>query len=100
MGGSKEEPRTLAEIIDAEQEFFDKFWYVRSIAYHDERELPDDIRAGMMANRERVEATYGRDELWKAIGPGHDGAWQYGYINGKLATLRWVLGSEWDFLDT
>ena len=41
-----------------------------------------------------------RDELWKAIGPGHEEAWQYGYISGKLATLRWVLGSEWDFLDT
>jgi hypothetical protein len=27
-------------------------------------------------------------------------AWEYGYISGKLATLRWVLGSEWDFLDT
>jgi hypothetical protein len=39
-------------------------------------------------------------ELWKAIGPGHEEAWQYGYISGKLATLRWVLGSEWDFLDT
>ena len=54
----------------------------------------------MMAHRERIEAEYGRDELWKAIGPGHEEAWQYGYINGKLATLRWVLGSEWDFLDT
>jgi hypothetical protein len=31
---------------------------------------------------------------------GHQEAWQYGYISGKLATLRWVLGSEWDFLDT
>jgi hypothetical protein len=95
------EPRTLAEIIEAEQEFFDKVWYVRSIALHDEeRELSDDIRTGMMANRERAEATYGRDELWKAIGSGHDEAWQYGYISGKLATLRWVLGSERDFLDT
>jgi hypothetical protein len=45
-------------------------------------------------------ALNGRDELWKAIGPGHDEAWQYGYISGKLATLRWVAGSEWDFLDT
>jgi hypothetical protein len=26
-------------------------------------------------------------------------AWQYDYINGKLATLRWVLDSERDFLD-
>ena len=56
----------------------------------------------MMTARERVEAEYGRDELWKAIGPGQrsEEAWQYGYISGKLATLRWVLGSEWDFLDT
>jgi hypothetical protein len=79
----------------------DKVWYVRSIVYDDDkRDLPDDTRTGMMASRERVEAKYGRDELWKAIGPGHDEAWQYGYISGELATLRWVLGSEWDFLNT
>ena len=57
-------------------------------------------RARSRVARERMEAKYGRDSLWKAIGPGHDAAWQYGYISGKLATLRWVLGSEWDFLDT
>jgi hypothetical protein len=91
---SEEEPRPLAEIIEAEQEFFDKVWYVRSMVYDDgKREIPDEIRTGMMANRERVEAKYGRGELWKAIGPGHEEAWQYGYISGKLATLRWVLGS-------
>ena len=46
---------TLAEIIEAEQEFFDKVWYVRSIAYEDDkRQLPGDIRAGMMTARERV----------------------------------------------
>jgi hypothetical protein len=98
---SEEEPRTLAEIIQAEKEFFDKVWYVRSVVHDDdERELPNEIRTGMVANRERVEAEHGRDELWKAIGPGREEAWQYGYISGKLATLRWVLGSEWDFLDT
>jgi hypothetical protein len=44
-----EEPRTLAEIVDAEAEFFDKVWYVRSIVGSPERddaELPDDIREG------------------------------------------------------
>ena len=97
---SEEEPRTLAEIIEAEQEFFDRVWYVRSIAHDDERELPGEIRTGIMASRERVEAEYGCDELWKAIGSGHEEAWHYRYISGKLATLRWVLGSEWDFLDT
>ena len=96
-----DEHRILAQIVEDEQEFFDRVWYVRSIVHEDDRgDLPDDIRAGMMSARDRVEAAHGRDELWKAIGPGHDEAWEYGYISGKLAALRWVLGSEWDFLDT
>ena len=99
---NEEEPRTLAEILEAEQEFFDRVWYVRSIVHADagNEEVPEDIRSGAVSARQRVEEKYGRDELWKPIGPGHDEAWEYGYINGKLATLRWVLGSEWDFLDT
>jgi hypothetical protein len=99
---SDEEPRTLAEIVQAEQEFFDRVWYVRSVVHSDEDkpDLPDGIRTGMMTGHQRIEAKYGRDELWKPIGPGHDEAWEYGFINGKLSALRWVLGSEWDFLDT
>jgi PIN domain len=98
----QEEPRTFAEIIEAEQEFFDRVWYVRSIVHADteNEDVPPDVREGASAARKRVEEKYGRDELWKAIGGGHDEAWEYGYISGKLATLRWVLGDEWDFLDT
>jgi hypothetical protein len=44
--------------------------------------------------RERVEKTYGAEDL----GP-YD-AFDLGMLNGKLSALRWVLGSEWDFLDT
>jgi integrase len=62
------------------------------------RELMD--RKGILTARAKMEAKYGRKELWKPIGRGHDKAWEYGYINGKLSALRWVLGSEWDFLDT
>ena len=80
---SEGESRTLAEIIEAEQEFFDKVRYVRSIACDDKRELPGDIRTGIMANRERVEAEYGRDGLWRAIASGHEEASQYGYISGN-----------------
>ena len=98
----EEEPRTLAEIADAMEEFFDRVWYVRSMVHSDaeNEEVPENIRAGARTARQRVEDRYGRDSLWKPIGPGHDEAWEYGYISGKLATLRWVLGSEWDFLDT
>jgi hypothetical protein len=101
-----EEPRTLAEIVDALQEFFDRVWYVRNVVRIDKEvaDLPEDIREGTFQEKlaafAPMEEKYGREELWEAIGPGHDEAWQYGYISGKLATLRWVLGSEWDFLDT
>jgi hypothetical protein len=84
-----EEPRTLAEIAAAEQEFFDRAWYARRVEHSDD----EDVRYP------ELEARYGRDELWKPIGDGHDEAWQYGFISGKLSALRCVLGSEWDFLD-
>jgi hypothetical protein len=98
----EEEPRTLAEIVEAEQELFDRVWYVRSIVHYgaENEELPEDLRERVLAARKRVEDKYGHESLWKPIGPGHDEAWVYGYISGKLSTLRWVLGSEWDFLDT
>jgi hypothetical protein len=35
-----EEPRTLAEILEAEQEYFDKVWYVRALI------LEEKIKAG------------------------------------------------------
>jgi hypothetical protein len=73
-----DEPRTLAEILEAEREFFDKIWYVRKLI------LEEKIEAG----------EHGRD----AVGPWDD--WGWGFVHGKLSALRWVLGSEWDFLDT
>lgn len=84
-----EEPRTLAEIIQAEQEFFDRVWYVRRVVHSEDENM----------SYPELEAKYGRDELWKPIGDDHDKAWEYGFISGKLSALRWVLGSEWDFLD-
>ena len=90
--------RTEAEIIAAEQEFFDRVWYGRSMM-HSPAELrangtPEDIIGGMLSSRKEVEEKYGKDNL----GPYSDFEW--GMINGKLSALRWTLGDDWDFLDT
>lgn len=95
-----EEPRTLAEIIEAEQEFFDKVWYVRKLIMRekiedgDEDPLSEEMNERVDAAMRAVEERYGVDN----VGPWDD--WRWGFVNGKLSALRWVLGSEWDFLDT
>jgi hypothetical protein len=52
------------------------------------------LRAAVLAARADVEARYERESLE----PLHD--FDLGMIEGKLSALRWVLGDNWDFLDT
>jgi hypothetical protein len=97
----EEEPRKLTEITAAEQEFFDRIWYHRSLQHEYQLEAagdgPDIDRLLAIAGpgRRRVEATYNEPGQ---LGPYTD--FELGMLNGKLSALRWVLGSEWDFLDT
>jgi hypothetical protein len=97
----REEPRRLDEIQEAEQELFDRIWYQRSLArewkYEDggDQEGLENLRGIAGPGRRRVEEKFGGAEN---LGPYDDFEW--GMINGKLSALRWVLGSEWDFLDT
>ncbi|HLP50550.1 MAG TPA: PIN domain-containing protein [Chitinophagales bacterium] len=107
-----EEPRSFNEILLAEGELLDKVWYNRhqNWLYHIEKgehkivsksngaynpkETPMEIYNGARKAAAKVEKKYGMENL----GPWDDFEW--GMINGKLSALRWVLGSEWDFLDT
>lgn len=97
----QEEPRRLAEISAAEQEMFDRVWHHRSLQReyqlrNDGRDAAADSNASYAsAARERVEATYTEPGQ---LGPYTD--FELGMLNGKLSALRWVLGAEWDFLDT
>ncbi|MBU1259846.1 MAG: hypothetical protein KKE31_00625 [Planctomycetes bacterium] len=91
--------RSDDEIGAAIEEFFDKVWYNRhqELAYNVENGIetvnPEIWKQAKKA-AEKIEAKYPPEEL----GPYDDFEW--GMINGKLSALRWVLGDEWDFLDT
>jgi len=51
----------------------------------------------MLAGMKRVEAKYGGRAALRRY---YKNDFEWGMINGKLSALRWVLGDEWDMLDT
>ena len=54
----------------------------------------ETVWAGALAAAKKTEDEVGSENL----GPWDDFEW--GMINGKLSALRWILGDEWDMLDT
>jgi hypothetical protein len=110
-----EEPRGLSEILEAEDLLFHQVWYNRHWVLRDKvergmvkvveqeptgpRRIPEttiqrDVWEGALRSAKRVEQHYGK----KNLGPWDDFEW--GMVNGKLSALRWILGDEWDMLDT
>jgi hypothetical protein len=95
----EEVPRTFTEILAIEQELYDKIWYNRhqQQVYKAQHGIDgvtkQQVKVGEAAAKKKEE-TYGKINL----GPYNDFEW--GMLNGKLSALRWVMGSEWDFLDT
>jgi PIN domain len=108
-------PRRFVEIQDAISKLIDQVWYnrhqvwneklqsseARLIENHEERgkdplglRIHRGVWEGAEASARRLEEQHGTDDL----GPWDDFHW--GMINGKLSALRWVLGDEWDMLDT
>ena len=93
------EPRTMDEIANMSQEFVEKIWFDRhlSLRYRVEQgieKVDPKIWEGALKSTEKVIQKFGEDNL----GPYSDFEW--GMLNGKLSALRWVLGEEWDMLDT
>lgn len=107
--------RSVSDITDATDELITKIWYDRhqvsrhKIASGKEKivdKLPDvpwtkrknliqrDIWEGALRAAAKVERRFGRDNL----GPWSKFEW--GMMNGKVSALRWVLGDDWDMLDT
>ena len=50
----------------------------------------------MRAAQRRIEEQYGVEELMKNV----ESDWAWGFLSGKVSAIRWVLGYEWDMLDS
>lgn len=106
----EDQTRGLQEILGSMDELVDKVWYNRHMnrVYNIEQGfvavIPDDVKRkssgdihehiwnGALAAAEKVKSKY------EDTGPWDDFEW--GMLNGKLSALRWVLGDDWDMLDT
>ncbi|MFW9343932.1 PIN domain-containing protein [Xanthomonas perforans] len=106
----EDETRGLQEIMSAMDELFDKVWYNRhmNMIYHLDNGDIEVVPAGTnrygndvihedILSQAKVAAQRVR-EKYEDTGPWSDFEW--GMLNGKLSALRWVLGDEWDMLDT
>lgn len=93
------ENRSVDEIIDYIELFTDKIWYdrhqlLKARVENKETEVEPEIWKGALAAAKKLEERIGLENL----GPYSNFEW--GMINGKLSALRWVLGEDWDMLDT
>lgn len=91
--------RRVSEIIAVADELFDRLWYGRSAAaMTDERpeDYSEEIWAGAQAAARRVEEQYGIEGLRSNTATQFD----WGMLSGKISAIRWVLGDEWDNLDS
>ena len=91
--------RPQGEIAAALTEVEEKLWLDRHRMLMERDEArgaswDERVKERAKAAASRIEAKYPALEL----GPYSDFEW--GMLNGKLSALRWVLGSERDFLDT
>lgn len=89
--------RRVSDILAAEAEVSDRLWYGRKP--HDDAIPADwdaDIVQGMLEAKRRMEEQYGYDELMKDV----ESDWAWGFLSGKVSALRWVLGFDWDILDS
>ena len=92
------QPRRTDEINEAADLLWHQVWYNRHQNLRHKvkngEPIAPDVWKGALAAAKRVEKQYGK----KNLGPWDDFEW--GMINGKLSALNWVMGEEWDFLDT
>ncbi|MFP3569822.1 PIN domain-containing protein [Paraburkholderia sp. SIMBA_030] len=116
----QEEPRGISELMEAHELLFDQVWYNRH-KYHAWQIERGKVK--VVAEKEwnalfnadkKNHGKYTVDSVWKKgqaaalriekkSGKENLGPWSnfdWGMINGKLSAIRWMLGDEWDMLDS
>lgn len=93
--------RNDSSILEAEHEFMDVIWYDRKLVLlqnikEGKETIDPEIEKGMFAAMRATEKKYGKRKLRNY----YHNDFEWGMLNGKLSALRWVLGDEWDMLDT
>jgi PIN domain len=112
----RENPRGLHEILEAEELLFHQVWYnrhtnLRWAVEHGKIKIVDrDMWVAKGSNNQKYifdtvyeGAKRSAAKTRKKHGPENFGPWtdfEWGMLNGKLSALRWVMGDEWDMLDT
>jgi hypothetical protein len=91
--------RTEEEVYSALERLVDQIWYNRHQGLKErvakkETTVAPEIWKGALAAAKKIEKKYGEENLW------HESDFEWGMLNGKVSALRWLMGDEWDMLDT
>lgn len=115
-----EETRGISDLLREHELLFDQVWYNRH-KYHEWEIETGNVKIVTKAQYDTLIAKDRRkhskiiiDSVWELgkaaarkveagrgkenLGPWTDFEW--GMVNGKLSAIRWMLGDEWDMLDT
>jgi len=114
--GYEFEPRSLSEMVDAMDMLTEQVWYNRhkNLAWEIKHKKVKVVTQEEWVKAGSNNSTHIVDSVWDgarraaadtlkrlgkaSCGPHDDFEW--GMINGKLSAIRWMLGDDWDMLDT
>jgi hypothetical protein len=87
------------EILKVEQELYDKLWLMRHLILKDDNkdDLEKFYETHSSKKEQEIRNKIKADEMLKIE---MNDLFYMGKIMGELSAVRWVLGHEWDMLDT
>ena len=110
------DPRGLHELLEAEDLLFHQVWFNRhmNLQWLIEKGKHKIVTQAEWERRGLNGQHHTIDKVWEGAkraaaralrkyGPTNLGPWddfEWGMVNGKLSAIRWMLGYEWDTLDT